>query len=99
MHLIIDALAAYRIARLIVDDSIFDDARDTAVGWMAQPSSGKTANRLAEPIADGCYWCVGVWTAAGVVAARRFAPRAWAPIARVLATSTIVGVVAQHADD
>jgi hypothetical protein len=35
-----------------------------------------------------CRWCVSVWVALGVVVARRVAPRAWRPVAVVLALSS-----------
>lgn len=41
-----------------------------------------------------CPWCVGVWAAAAVVAARLVAPRVWTPVARALAASQIAGFVA-----
>jgi Protein of unknown function (DUF1360) len=35
-----------------------------------------------------CRWCVSIWIAFGVVAARRYASWAWDPIARALALSS-----------
>jgi hypothetical protein len=41
-----------------------------------------------------CRWCAGVWIAAGVVLARRVAPRQWAPVAEVLAVAAAGTLVA-----
>ena len=80
--LVVDALAAYRLTRLVTEDRITAPLRDRVpAGW---------ASELV-----GCSWCVGVWAAAGVVAARRLAPRAWTPVAEVLAVAAVVGITAE----
>lgn len=40
-----------------------------------------------------CPWCAGMWVALGVVAARRVAPRVWAPFAKALAMSATTGLL------
>ncbi len=40
-----------------------------------------------------CRWCASVWIGFGVVAARRFAPRAWEPVARALALSAVASLL------
>ncbi len=44
-----------------------------------------------------CPWCASVWCAAGVVALRRLVPRAWGPVAEVLALAAVAGLVAERA--
>lgn len=41
-----------------------------------------------------CPWCAGVWVGAGVVVVRAVAPRAWRPVARMLAVSEAAGLLA-----
>ena len=41
-----------------------------------------------------CRWCAGVWIGAGVVAARRLAPRAWQPLAEALSLAAAAALVA-----
>lgn len=45
-----------------------------------------------------CRWCAGMWIAAGVVAARRLAPKAWDPLADVLALSAAAVLAARLED-
>lgn len=42
-----------------------------------------------------CPWCVSVYVAAAVVAARRLAPGVWDPVARGLAASLAAGLAAE----
>lgn len=41
-----------------------------------------------------CRWCVGVYVAFAVVAARRLAPRAWGPVAEGLALAAAAALAA-----
>lgn len=43
-----------------------------------------------------CAWCTSIWIGAAVVAARRYAPGVWDPLARALASSTVVGLIAEQ---
>lgn len=43
-----------------------------------------------------CDWCASMWVGLLVVAARRFVPGVWDPIARALAASYLSGVVASR---
>lgn len=45
-----------------------------------------------------CRWCAGMWLAAGVVLARRLAPRAWQPAAELLALSAAAALLARLED-
>lgn len=82
---LIDALAVYRLVRLVAQDTI------------TQPARRALFRRL--PSAKGlvtCPWCMSVWVAAGVVTARRACPRAWAPVAELLALSAAAGMIAEE---
>lgn len=82
---IVDALACHRLARLIVDDVVFDGPRAHVMGALHAAGWEKGKELLR------CTWCVGVWCGFGVVAARRYAPRGWAPVARALALADVAG--------
>lgn len=60
--LVLLALAAYRVTRLIVIDAIFDTPRDTAYNWLER--KGWTGDKLSYLIS--CTWCAGVWVSAGI---------------------------------
>lgn len=86
MNLAVDGLAAFRLTRLITEDKVTEPARDRIV-LHAPPMVGY----LVE-----CPWCVGLWAGIAVTAARRLAPRAWAPVASALAVGAIVGIINEH---
>ncbi len=83
-----DALAAYRLTRLALDDDLTRTPRDRLVAYLEDNGHHALVDVL------GCYWCASVWVAAGVVAARRLAPRAWDPVARVLSVAAIAALIA-----
>jgi hypothetical protein len=43
-----------------------------------------------------CPWCVGMWIALGITAARRYADQAWEPLARALVVSAVAGFLSGH---
>lgn len=102
--LLIDALAAYRLTRLVTADSITEPLRAAVIAstyaegldegetWDEVVMNDPRPPRLAELVT--CRWCAGVWVSFGVVAARRFAPRLWDPIARALAMSAGAALIA-----
>src|SRR5690606_29799505 len=88
MHLdevAVDALATHRLVRLLQRDTLPPVAR-------ARERVIAEGPEWAADLAD-CPWCLGVWVAAGVVAAREVAPRQWGVIARVLAMSSVAALV------
>lgn len=87
--LLTDALAAYRLTRLVVDDTILDRPRAHLTEALRVGGYDKAIEGLT------CTWCVSVWAAAGVTLARRAAPRLWAPVAAALAASAIAGKLAE----
>lgn len=79
--------AAYRREEISVppDVSVPNDWTAYAIG---DPVAPKIATLLT------CRWCAGMWIGAGVVAARRLAPRAWAPVAEALAVASAAALLA-----
>lgn len=82
----VDALATHRITRLITTDSILNPVRQALYPHLP----AKVKEGLA------CDWCVSVWVGAGVVLTRRFIPRAWDPLAQMLALSSVAGLVSNY---
>lgn len=90
MTLLADALATARLTRLVTKDDITDRLR-----WpiIRRSADGRLPAWCGEFIR--CPWCVGMWAAAGVITARTIAPRAWRPLAAVLACSEVAGIAGQ----
>lgn len=85
--LLLDALATYRLTRLVISDTIIDEPRARLLIHLETTGHPKLAY-LA-----GCPWCLSIYVGAAVVIARRRAPRAWDPIARALSYSAVAGIV------
>ncbi len=88
--LLVDALASYRVTRLLVSDGIVDRQRHAIVDRLRRGGHRKVVE-LSE-----CPWCIGFWVACGVVAARRVIPRTWAPVAEAFAFSAVSGLLASE---
>jgi hypothetical protein len=84
--LVVDALATYRLAVLLVNDGITQPLRDWVIArdrlWLTELST--------------CIWCLSIWIGAGVVALTRFIPGAWQYAAMALALSGAAGFLAEH---
>ena len=91
---LIDLLATYRLTRLVVSDEITQPAIEHVAGAV-QAAWGTPAREWFDRLTS-CAWCASVWIAAGVVTARAVAPRAWAPVARLLAFSAVAGMIARE---
>jgi len=81
----IDALAVYRITRLVVADKVTEPIRERV--WEERGAEKGLGYFVT------CPWCVSFWVGAGAVAARQVAPSAWEPFARVMAASAVTGIV------
>lgn len=96
-----------RAGRLIVnvDDDEFgrtmqgDECVDVAAGgdWSLVVEQDDEPPKLATLVT--CRWCASFWIAAGVLTARRVAPRWWAPAAQVLAASSLSTFMARWEDE
>lgn len=110
MALAVDGLATYRLTRLATADVISEPVRQAVLRRVgAEPPPGRddpTAQEVVESLEHPprlatlvtCRWCAGIWIAAGVAAARRFAPNAWDPIARGLALAAGAVLLARIED-
>lgn len=88
--LLVDALACFRLVRLVVDDQITDPWRQRI--WDRHPpEEGGIGYALS------CPFCFSIWAAGAVVTFRRLTPRAWQPLAELLALSAVAGELAARA--
>ncbi len=96
LELAVDALACWRITRLVTEDGITAPIRGRILDWaLDQGADARPKHpKLAELIE--CPHCVSVYAAAGVLAARRYTPGLWDPLARLLAFSAVAGIVAEQ---
>jgi hypothetical protein len=83
-HLLILALAAYRVTRLITHDTIFNSLRERI--WKRSPPEN---NRLGYWIT--CEWCASIWVASTLVVMYIIATEATVVICCALAVSAVVG--------
>jgi len=100
--LILDALAVFRLTRLVVLDAIADPIRRRLLG--SRPGTTRTLSgervlvvarpRLAEFLA--CPWCVSIWAAVAIVALQAFAATACVYVTAVLAFSAVAGLLADR---
>ncbi len=107
--ILVDCLATFRLSRLVTTDTLTADARGRVIRWAYRhregvPPFGEWADEVAldpDPpklaVLATCSWCASVWCAAGVVALRRLVPRAWGPVAEVLALAAVAGLVSERA--
>jgi len=82
------ALGAFRITRLIVVDTILDDAREATVGRL--DPDGKLAELF------GCPWCIGFWICIVIAIIWMLAPINTERVMLPFALSAIVGLVATN---
>lgn len=114
--LLVDAVAAYRLTKLVTDDTITRGPREAVIreaylraGHPPEIVEGDdltemaivdtvegTAPKIATLVT--CRWCAGMWVGAGVIAARRLAPRAWSPVAETLAVAAAAALLAGFED-
>jgi hypothetical protein len=85
----VDALATYRLARLLTEDELLEPVREWV--WKNHaPDETKIGYFVT------CPWCVSIWAGGLVAVARELAPGPWGVAARALAFSAVTGIVAQH---
>lgn len=88
--LLVDALATYRLVKLVRDDRITERARVTAIERFGPPERSKMTYLLH------CPWCLSIYLGAALTLCRRRWPRATTLVARTLALSATTGLTTQH---
>jgi hypothetical protein len=86
LKLLVNSLAAFRITRLVTQDTITGKIRERLIEKFGEESP------LSELIQ--CNWCTGVWVAGGVTVASRLFPKTWEKTATMLAYAAITGIIA-----
>lgn len=89
--LLVDALACFRLSRLLTTDRITQPLRDRL--WRRFPPESTKIGYIST-----CDWCTSIWVAGGILIARRVTPRAWALAADGLAMSAATGLLSTYAD-
>jgi hypothetical protein len=88
LGLIVDALAVFRLTKLVNDDEITADLRDKILERF-HPEDTKIGYLIT------CPWCVSIWAGGAVALARELAPRSWNVAASALAFSALTGLAAE----
>jgi hypothetical protein len=70
---------------------------DYSGAWAEVAQQDPNAPKLATLVT--CRWCSGMYVSLLVVAARRFAPRAWHPLSTALAFSAVAALMARLEDE
>ncbi len=82
----VDALAVFRITRLVTEDTIFDGPRE----WIATQGPEWAADLVS------CPHCVSIHAGGLAVLARTVFPRAWRPLSRLLALSAVTSLKTEY---
>lgn len=90
---VIDALATYRLTRLLIEDEILRTPRVAILELLESETIGPES-KLAYFLQ--CPWCMGFWCAILVLCARRACPKVWSNLALVLALSATTGLIAER---
>jgi hypothetical protein len=108
MLFLVDALATYRLTRLVTEDVVSEPVREAVIRAIYRHRDGPSNNTspftwsdLALTDVDPpplayllvCRWCASWWVAVLVVCARRLTPGLWAPVADALALSGVTGLL------
>lgn len=90
VDLLILALATYRLARLIIEDTVTERLRNAI--WSKYPPSQGVGYLIT------CYWCTGFWVASLLVLLFIIVPVPTIAASLVLALSALAGIIAARLD-
>lgn len=101
LWLLVDALAVYRIVRLVQTDSISDRLRLRVLRAHPTHPSTPRAGELPDPPPMStllvCAWCLSPWVALAALAATVWLPWLWVWAAVPLALSAAAGYLSERA--
>lgn len=92
---LIDALAVWRLTRLLTLDGITAELRELVTEWTETGPQSTAKEKVAELI--GCPHCVSVWAALGLVYVVRDEPW-WPRMADALALAAVSSLIADGRD-
>jgi hypothetical protein len=90
--LVVDALAAYRVVKLIRDDRVFEPVRLRVLDRNGPPERSRLSYLMA------CPWCLSFYAGAALTLGRARWPRTTEAVARTFAISAVTGVASQYLD-
>ena len=88
INFVVDALAVYRLTKMVNEDFIFNDLRekifekfppDTRLGYLFT-----------------CNWCMSIWCAAFLMTIKSLRPNEYKVFATILATSGVTGILSER---
>lgn len=88
----VQALATYRIAKLIIDDKITEDIREKIFVKYGDPAVSKVSYAFT------CFWCVSIYAGLGIALGDTVFPRTTRLLTRALAFSAVTGLLAENED-
>lgn len=92
LTLLSDALAVYRLTKLINEDRLTEPLRDL-LSEKFPPKPQPIGFKQSLPVYFvHCPWCVSVWAAIAIFTLRKISPETADFISGVLATSAVTGV-------
>ena len=92
MGLLIDALATYRLVKLVRDDRITEPLREAVQESQGPPDQSRISYLVH------CPWCLSMYFGAALTLSRRRWPGPTSVLARSLALSALTGLATQHLD-
>jgi hypothetical protein len=92
LTLLTDALATYRLVKLVRDDRITEPVREAVESRQGPPERSKVTYLL------NCPWCLSFYFGAALSLGRRRWPRQTALASRTLALSSLTGLATQYLD-
>jgi hypothetical protein len=90
--LLVDALASYRLVKLVKDDRITEPAREAVQDRTGPPEESKVSYLMT------CPWCLSVYFGAALTLGRLRWPGTTNAVARTFALSALTGLATQHLD-
>jgi hypothetical protein len=96
---VIDALAVYRITRLVTRDTITEELRETIAQEIqttvqAGLITQKTADKLTYLME--CDWCMSIWVATIACFFKKYIPHVWDTIKYIMAASAVAGALSNQ---
>ena len=90
-HVVVLALAVYRVSRLIIQDKVLEKVRDLI--WKKYTGMSGIGYLIT------CYWCTSFWVSSLVVISYIIVPVPTMAVSLVLALSAVIGLISARVDD
>lgn len=90
----LDALAVYRLTKLVIEDKLTEDLRNfigDKFPWVTDKRTGQKRMSKIEYLFY-CPWCVSIWAAGFVFTLRKVSPQTADYLSSILAASALTGI-------